>query len=234
MKFYQVRRGCTHYIYDRITVGIVTCLHPTYLVFSSLVNRPHFTANCSFSSCVEKMGDVKHIRLTVRGASQTKIQDSIHYNLVPDYHRYTKGSDGSSFTVEVGGRVDVARLYECVKKLASSVKIEAVVPQDLKEKTTRLEQDLSDMKKRKDDLKSMLERAEEENGRLQMKLRPVEEENKKLHKKIKDGESSNKLLGTGQLEGQLLYRQTNISIHELELNAKAKLKISEDGHRRIK
>lgn len=106
--------------------------------------------------------------------------------------------------------------------------------QDLKEKTTRLEQDLSDMKKRKDDLKSMLERAEEENGRLQMKLRPVEEENKKLHKKIKDGESSNKLLGTGQLEGQLLYRQTNISIHELELNAKAKLKISEDGHRRIK
>lgn len=96
------------------------------------------------------------------------------------------------------------------------------------------EQDLSNMKKRKDELKSKLVRAGEENYRLQAKLRSVEEENKKLHKKIKDRGSNSKMLGTGQLEGHVVYRQTHISIHELEVDAKAKLKISQDGHRRIK
>ncbi|OEL24589.1 hypothetical protein BAE44_0014393 [Dichanthelium oligosanthes] len=124
------------------------------------------------------------------------------------------------------------KLYECVKKIASSVKIEAVVPEDLKAEMTRQEQDLSNMKKRKDDLKSKLERAGQENCRLQMKLRSVEEENKKLHKKIKDLESSNKQLGTGQVKGQIVYRHRHISIDELEVDAK--LKVSEDGHRRIK
>ncbi|KAF8719375.1 hypothetical protein HU200_024083 [Digitaria exilis] len=189
-------------------------------------------------TCVFWQSDVKHVRLTVRGASQKKIQDAIHFDLVPagivDYHRYSKGPDGSSFTVEVGGRVDVGRLHECLKKLASNVKIEAVVPEDLKAKMAKQEQDLSNMKKRKDELKSKLVRAGEENYRLQAKLRSVEEENKKLHKKIKDRGSNSKMLGTGQLEGHVGYRQTHISIHELEVDAKAKLKISQDGHRRIK
>ncbi|CAO2175706.1 unnamed protein product [Urochloa humidicola] len=186
------------------------------------------------------MADVKHIKLTVRGASQTKITDAIKFNLVPggvDSHKYSKGSDGSSVTVEVRGRVDVMRLYECVKKQASSVKIEAVVPEDLKANTARLEQDLSNLKKHNNDLKAKLERAGEENCRLQMQLRLVEDENKKLQRKIKDGESSsNRLLVTGQLEDQFVYRErhTHISIHEREVGGKAKVKISGDAHRRIK
>ncbi|CAO2201407.1 unnamed protein product [Urochloa humidicola] len=186
------------------------------------------------------MADVKHIKLTVRGASQTKIMDAIKFNLVPaggvDTHKYSKGSDGNSLTVEVRGSVDVTKLYECVKKQASSVKIETVVPEDLKANTARLEQDLSNLKKHNNDLKAKLERAGEENCRLQMQVRSVEDENKKLHKKIKDGEgSSNRLLGTGQLEGQFVYRERHtISIHEREVHGKAKVNISGDGHCRIK
>lgn len=174
------------------------------------------------------MGDAKHIRLTVRGAKRTKIQDAIHYDLVPagvDYHRYSDGPDGCSFTVEVGGRVDVGRLYECLKKIASSIKIEAVVPEELKVKAARQEQELSSVKKQRDELKSKLERAGEDNRRLQMQLRSAEEENKKLHKRITAGQQQQQ-----QLEGHVVYRRTDISVHEVA--AKLKISGSEDGHRR--
>ncbi|KAJ1288188.1 hypothetical protein BS78_02G071500 [Paspalum vaginatum] len=129
-----------------------------------------------------------------------------------DKHGYSNGPDSSSFTVQVEGRVDVGRLCDRLKKTASSVKIEAVIPGDLKAKMARQEQELSGLKKQKEELKAKLERAEEEK--------------RELHRRIKELESSN-----SQLEVQISRRRcTDIvttTIHQEEFHAK--LRISNDS-----
>ncbi|WVZ62310.1 hypothetical protein U9M48_012072 [Paspalum notatum var. saurae] len=174
-------------------------------------------------------GDVKHVRLTIRGAKRTDIQDAIHYGFVQagdvDKHGYSNGPDSSSFTVQVEGHVDVGTLCDRLKKKASSVKIEAVIPGDLKAKMARQEQELSSLKKQNEELKDS---AGEEKRRLRTELGSAEEEKRKLHRRIKDLESSN-----SQLEVQIRSRRIDVvTIHEEEVHAK--LRISEDSRRRIK
>ncbi|WVZ62308.1 LOW QUALITY PROTEIN: hypothetical protein U9M48_012072 [Paspalum notatum var. saurae] len=142
-----------------------------------------------------------------------------------DKHGYSNGPDSSSFTVQVEGHVDVGTLCDRLKKKASSVKIEAVIPGDLKAKMARQEQELSSLKKQNEELKDS---AGEEKRRLRTELGSAEEEKRKLHRRIKDLESSN-----SQLEVQIRSRRIDVvTIHEEEVHAK--LRISEDSRRRIK
>ncbi|BAF14025.2 Os04g0149400, partial [Oryza sativa Japonica Group] len=101
-----------------------------------------------------KMGDKKQVKLKVRGASETEVKNVLRQEFKEsiEYRNYSKNPESSSLKVEVRGTVDVGKLYERLKKMASSVKIESVIPDDVKEEIERYKKDLERMKRQKEDL----------------------------------------------------------------------------------
>uniref|UniRef100_A0A0E0DAF7 Uncharacterized protein n=1 Tax=Oryza meridionalis TaxID=40149 RepID=A0A0E0DAF7_9ORYZ len=100
------------------------------------------------------MGDKKLTKLKVRGASDVEVKSVLR-------HDFKESVDQDNFKVKFeGGRagtVDVGKLYERLKKMSSSVKIESVVPDDLTAKMDRYKEDLQNMKKQKEAVESNLQ-----------------------------------------------------------------------------
>uniref|UniRef100_A0A0E0DAI0 Uncharacterized protein n=1 Tax=Oryza meridionalis TaxID=40149 RepID=A0A0E0DAI0_9ORYZ len=207
------------------------------------------------------MGDKKQVKLKVRGASETEVKNVLRQEFKEsiEYRNYSKNPESSSLKVEVRGTVDVGKLYERLKKMASSVKIESVIPDDVKEEIERYKKDLERMKRQKEDLEIKLREkreekkvlqadktaAEEEQKRLKrdkenlnLKVdtkrkenRRLEEENKKLQRKIKDLEQKHKGGTSIEYHGVEVHQKMNHMHQEVHMHEVVrKLKISDNDH----
>uniref|UniRef100_A0A0D9W238 HMA domain-containing protein n=1 Tax=Leersia perrieri TaxID=77586 RepID=A0A0D9W238_9ORYZ len=70
------------------------------------------------------------MKLKVRGASETEVKSVLRNEFKEsiDYRNCSKNPESSILKVDVRGTVDVGKLYERLKKMSSSVKIESVIP----------------------------------------------------------------------------------------------------------
>nr|AHW98584.1 hypothetical protein [Oryza punctata] len=207
------------------------------------------------------MGDKKQIKLKVRGASETEVKNVLRQEFKEsiDYRNCSRNPESSSLKLDVRGTVDVGKLYERLKKMASSVKIESVIPDDVKAEIERYKKNLETMKKQKEDLESKLRKKREEKKALQadktaaekeqqrlktdkehlnLKVdtkrkenRRLEEENKKLQRKIKDFEQKHKGGTSIEYHGVEVHQKMNQMHQEVHMHQVVrKLKISENDH----
>uniref|UniRef100_A0A0D9W221 Uncharacterized protein n=1 Tax=Leersia perrieri TaxID=77586 RepID=A0A0D9W221_9ORYZ len=149
------------------------------------------------------MGDKKHTKLKVRGASETEVKSVLRNEFKEsiDYRNCSKNPESSSLKVDVRGTVDVGKLYERLKKMSSSVKIESIIPEDVKEEIERYKKDLDRIKKQKEDLESKLRKKREENKALQAQKTAAEEDQKRLKR---DKEYLNSKVDTKREENRRL------------------------------
>ncbi|XP_006652093.1 trichohyalin-like [Oryza brachyantha] len=179
------------------------------------------------------MGDMKHTKLKIRCASRKEIQDAIHHD-VPGLQNHKYSSDGSSLIVEIGGHVDVGKLYERLKKIAYSVKIESVVPGDLKAEMEDLESRLRRKREENKSLKEQAMAAEEETQRLK---RDKEYLNSKLDKKRAEIKSFDENLKSVKREKEYLSsklerkREDNTRLEEENKKLQRKIKELEQIHK---
>lgn len=154
------------------------------------------------------MGDKKQVKLKVRGASETEVKNVLRQEFKEsiDYRNCSKNPESSSLKVEVRGTMDVGKLYERLKKMASSVKIESVIPDDVKEEIERYKKDLERMKRQKEDLELKLREKREEKKVLQADKKAAEEELKRLKR---DKEHLNLKVDTKRKENRRLEEENN-------------------------
>ncbi|KAL5204500.1 hypothetical protein ABZP36_009371 [Zizania latifolia] len=126
------------------------------------------------------MGDKKQIKLMIRGGSSTEIENVLRHEFKEYVNsKHIRNLDGSTMMVDVGGSMDVEKLYERLKKMTCrcSIKIESVVPDDLHTKMDRDQQDLQRIRGEREEARSELSKARE-------KLLSVKKDKDDLHTKM--------------------------------------------------
>uniref|UniRef100_A0A0E0DAG4 Uncharacterized protein n=1 Tax=Oryza meridionalis TaxID=40149 RepID=A0A0E0DAG4_9ORYZ len=156
------------------------------------------------------MGDKKLTKLKVRGANDVEVKSVLRHEFKEsvDQDNFKVKVDGSSLKVDVPGTVDVGKLYERLKKMSSSVKIESVVPDDLMAKMDRDKKYLQNMKKQKEAAESKQIKQEEGYKLLQQEQRKWKRDkenlNSKLEKKTKETKDAKEELKITKREKEYL------------------------------